>query len=72
MKTYTVCEIDLATGKEILREMNEAELLVLQADQALKAKEMQELEALSAAREAATSKLTALGLTIDDLKALGL
>ena len=72
MTTLKVCEIDLATGEEVVREMNEAELLVMEADKALKAQELQELNALSAAKEAATAKLAALVLTADDLKALGL
>jgi hypothetical protein len=72
MTTLKVCEIDLATGEEVVREMNEAELLVLKADQKLKAQELQELNVSSAAKESATAKLVALGLTADDLKALGL
>jgi hypothetical protein len=72
MTKLKVCEIDLATGKEIVREMNAAELIVMEADKALKAQEMLELDVLSAAKTAAEAKLTALGLTADDLKALGL
>jgi hypothetical protein len=46
-----------------------AELKELQANAAIQLKAKQDAEA---AKEAAKSKLEALGLTIDDLKALGL
>ena len=72
MTTLKVCEIDLATGEETVREMNAAELIVMEADKALKAQEILELDVLSAAKAAAEAKLAALGLTADDLKALGL
>jgi hypothetical protein len=67
MTTYTVCEIDLATGKEILREMNEAELLLMEADKALKAQEIQELEAISVAKAALLAKL---GITAEEARLL--
>ena len=39
---------------------------------AIKAKEIADKEAATTAKEIAQGKLTALGLTVDDLKALGL
>ena len=58
------------------RDMTSAEIEAYQADAVLVNKSMQDLEEQktnkAAAKEAAQEKLAALGLTADDLKALGL
>lgn len=59
-------------GKFIDREMNDAEFAVYQADQAALTLEKTKAEEAKAKKEAAEAKLAALGLTSDDLKALGL
>lgn len=58
-------------GDEV-RELTAAELSQYEADQAEQATLAAEKQAAQEAKEAAQAKLTALGLTIDDLKALGL
>ena len=72
MTTPQIKIVDAQTGEETLRDMNAAELAQL-------AKEVAEREALEQAeaeaqakKSAAEAKLEALGLTADDLKALGL
>jgi hypothetical protein len=72
MTTPQVKEVNAETGEETLRDMNATELAQL-------AKDVAEREALEAAeakaaadKAAAGAKLAALGLTADDLKALGL
>ena len=70
-------KIHNATTNEVIeREMNDEELKQYKNDEALE-KERIELQAISeaekaAAKSAAEAKLEALGLTTDDLKALGL
>jgi hypothetical protein len=58
------------------RDMTEAEIAAYQIDAALLNKATQDLEDQKTLKqqsiESATAKLTALGLTVDDLKALGL
>lgn len=63
---------NIETGEEIIREMNAEELK--QWDKYIaEAQAAKEAEAAKAAEKAAaTAKLAALGLTTDDLKALGL
>lgn len=73
MKT-TVRELDLITGKETLTERDEtaaeiAEREAFELKAAARAAAQAEAEAAKASAEA---KLAALGLTTDDLKALGL
>lgn len=60
------------TGEIIVRELNEQELAQqkIDADNALALAESEENQIF--AKETAISKLQSLGLTIDDLKALGL
>jgi hypothetical protein len=72
MATPQIKIVNSETGEETLRDMNAAELAQL-------AKEVAEREALEQAeaeaqakKAAAEAKLAALGLTADDLKALGL
>jgi hypothetical protein len=63
---------DLATGEEIEREMNADEFKQWEIDKTNAAAVDAELQAKTHAKEAAQAKLEALGLTTDDLKALGL
>ena len=66
--------LDIATGEEcfIEREATASELAEI-AEAKLKAQKIAELEAETVTkRAAAEAKLAALGLTVDDLKALGL
>ena len=64
--------VNLETNEEIVREMNDEEYANYQSDVArYEAKIVAQAEA-EAAKQAATAKLAALGLTTDDLKALGL
>jgi hypothetical protein len=66
----------VATNEVINREMNDAEFAQYEADQAAEAAQVvAKAEAEAAAEEAkaaAQAKLTALGLTVEDLQALGL
>jgi len=72
MTTPQVKIVNAETGEEILRDMNEAELVQLKKE--IKEREaIEEAEAKAEAnKSAAAAKLAALGLTADDLKALGL
>jgi len=64
--------VNAETGEEIEREMNAQELTQYEKDQAdAKATATKQAET-EAAKSAALAKLAALGLTTDDLKALGL
>jgi hypothetical protein len=68
MKTIYNCE----TNETIEREMNAEELAQYESDQLQAAQRKAEIEAKATAQTAAQAKLAALGLTADDLKALGL
>jgi len=64
--------VNAETGEEIEREMNATEFAQYEKDQAYaKATATKQVET-EAAKSAALAKLAALGLTTDDLKALGL
>jgi hypothetical protein len=67
---------DHATGETIVRDMTASEQKEHDAQIAIsaakKAADAQALADAEAAKAAAQAKLTALGLTVDDLKALGL
>lgn len=63
---------NVETDEVIDREMNDVEFAEWQEAQTLTAAKNQELIETEAKREFAISKLAALGLTPDDLKALGL
>ena len=63
---------DALTGKNIVREMNAEELANHAIMQAEVIAEEEALTARKIAKAAAQTKLAALGLTTDDLKALGL
>jgi hypothetical protein len=60
------------TDEVIDREMTDAEYKIALIEQELAAKRKQDFLDQAALKEAAQSKLAALGLTADDLKALGL
>jgi hypothetical protein len=72
MKRIVNCE----TGEETFRELTEEEIAQQKIDEAKWLAETAayeaELEAKAQAKAAAESKLAALGLTTDDLRALGL
>jgi len=61
-----------AEGEKIERPMNAEELAQLTKDKAEAQKRKDELAEKAAAKASAEAKLAALGLTTDDLKALGL
>ena len=63
---------DVTTDEVIDREMTDDEFDAYQAQQAIHAAELAALAEAQAAKEAAQAKLAELGLTTDDLKALGL
>jgi len=61
---------DLATGEIIDREMTNEEYTAHKAEQKAKATAQTEADAKMAARQSALAKLTALGLTADEIAAL--
>jgi len=63
---------DCSTGETIEREMTAEEITQHKADQAEALKFAAYNEAKAAAKLAAQAKLSALGLTVEDLLALGL
>jgi hypothetical protein len=63
---------NLETDKVIDREMNDAEFAQYQAEQEAAAILEAEVQAKAQAKVAAQAKLAALGLTVEDLQALGL
>jgi hypothetical protein len=65
-------EINTQTQEVVVRDANKAELEILKNQKANDAKELAELEAKAIAKATAQAKLAALGLTLEDLKALGL
>ena len=72
MSRPTVRIHNIETDEIIDREMNDAEFANYQARQLEKETEQAEAEAKAQAKSAAEGKLAALGLTTDDLRALGL
>ena len=60
------------TGEIIDREMNAEELKQYKTDQERELKQRAKDEATAATKAAAQAKLAALGLTVEDLTALGL
>jgi hypothetical protein len=60
------------TDEVIDREMNNAEYAAYQTNQATETAREAEVEAKAQAKATAEGKLAALGLTTDDLRALGL
>lgn len=67
-----ITEINASTQEVIERDMNEAELNQWNIDQQNNELQAQTEADLLAAKAVAKAKLAALGLTSDDLKALGL
>jgi hypothetical protein len=63
---------DIETNEIIDREMNDEEFAQYEIDKANYEVKKAEAEAKAQAKAAAEGKLTALGLTTDDLRALGL
>jgi hypothetical protein len=63
---------NVETGEVIEREMNAEELAQWEKDQASAAAQAQAKAEATVKKAAAEAKLSALGLTTDDLKALGL
>jgi len=63
---------DVTTDEIVDREMTDVEFKAYQAQQVVDAAELAALAEAEAAKETAQAKLEALGLTVDDLKALGL
>ena len=64
--------VNTSTGEEIEREMTNDEFAAYQAEKAEDTLKAQALAEAETAKAAAQAKLAALGLTADDLKALGL
>ena len=67
-----IMEINCETGEEIIRDANAEEIAQMELDAATAAARQAEVEAKAQAKAAAEAKLAALGLTTDDLRALGL
>ena len=63
---------NIETDEVIDREMNDAEFAQYKLDNQRIADEKAEIEAKAQAKAAAQAKLAALGLTVEDLQALGL
>jgi hypothetical protein len=70
--TPTIKLVNATTGEEIEREMNAEELAQHAIDLAEHEAKLTVVEQAATDKAAATAKLAALGLTTDDLKALGL
>ena len=64
--------VNVATGEETWRDYTEAEIAEVKAEQAQAAQLLALHTEAEAAKSSAITKLAALGLTEDDLKALGL
>ena len=64
--------INCETGEEIIRDANAEEIAQMELDAANAQARKAEAEAKAQAKAAAEGKLAALGLTTDDLRALGL
>lgn len=72
MSRPTVTIHDVSTDEIIVREMNDTEFAQWEEQVLKQQEENAALAAKKAAKETAQAKLAALGLTTDDLKALGL
>jgi hypothetical protein len=64
--------VDTTSGLEIIRDANAQELAQIEIDAATDLAAQAQIEAKAQAKAAAEAKLAALGLTTDDLRALGL
>ena len=65
-------EYNCETQEEIIRDATNAEIAQIAKDKAEEDARLAEAEAKAQAKAAAEGKLAALGLTTDDLRALGL
>lgn len=65
-------EHNCQTNEVIEREMNAEELAQLELDKVQEQKRKEQIAEAAAKKAAAEAKLAALGLDVDDLKALGL
>jgi len=70
--TIEISIVNGETGEQIVREMNADELAQYAKDQAEAAEKAVKKAEAEAVKQTAQAKLAALGLTTDDLKALGL
>ena len=68
----TIKIVNVQTNEEIEREMNAVELAQYKEGQEEEKADLAKRAEAEAAKAAAQAKLAALGLTTDDLKALGL
>ena len=66
----TITIVNSETGKEVTREMTAEEIAEMEIIDAKNAEIYAEAEAKEAARQSALSKLAALGLTEDEIKAI--
>jgi len=64
--------IDVETGEVTWRNYSKEEVAEVEAAKAIALAKTEEQAELTAAKDAAIAKLAALGLDLDDLKALGL
>ena len=64
--------IDAITGEQTVRELTDAEFAQYELDQDYAQAKLAEADAKATAKAAAQAKLAALGLTVEDLQALGL
>ena len=72
MTKPTIKIVNAQTGEEVIRDMNADELAQWEIDKAKSVERAAKEAQAEAAKESAQLKLEALGLTTDDLKALGL
>lgn len=72
MTTPQVKIVNVETGEEIIRDANAQELAQIKIDSTNTKSKIAETEAKAQAKATAEGKLAALGLTTDDLRALGL
>jgi hypothetical protein len=72
MKRPIISIYNCDTSENIVREMNDAEFAQYQKDVETAQARQAQLEAKAEAKAAAQAKLEALGLTVEDLQALGL
>lgn len=63
---------NVETGEEIIRDANAQEIAQMELDAENQLKKLEVEKEIAAKKTAAEAKLQALGLTTDDLKALGL
>jgi hypothetical protein len=64
--------VNAETGEEIIRDANDEEIAQMAKDKAEAEAKVAEAEAKATAKATAEGKLAALGLTVNDLRALGL